>query len=56
MQDHKRQQELREQEAEFKRKEEEAKVECKQCGNRWTPRTANPKCCTKCKRYDWNKK
>lgn len=31
-------------------------LKCKQCGYVWNPRTANPKQCPKCKRYDYNPK
>lgn len=29
-------------------------VECRRCGHKWTPRTASPKVCPRCKHYDWN--
>ena len=28
-------------------------VHCNQCGFDWEPRVANPRACTRCKRYDW---
>jgi len=36
---------------------EEAKLkyQCLRCGNKWTPRTENPKQCPKCKSPYWNK-
>ncbi len=30
------------------------RYKCKQCGWEWTPRTAHPAVCPKCKRRDWN--
>ena len=29
--------------------------ECKRCGYEWKSKMEEPKCCPKCKRYDWNK-
>jgi predicted nucleic acid-binding Zn-ribbon protein len=30
---------------------------CKRCGHLWAPRTEErPKCCPKCKSYEWDKK
>ena len=29
---------------------------CLLCGYEWDSKIDNPKCCPKCKRYDWNKK
>jgi len=28
---------------------------CKRCNYEWESRKKNPKCCPKCKSYDWNK-
>jgi len=28
---------------------------CKACGYRWTPKIDNPKCCSRCKSFKWNK-
>ena len=32
-----------------------AEKTCRFCKYTWTPRRANPVCCPRCKRYDWNK-
>jgi len=29
--------------------------QCKRCGHKWIARTAEPKACPNCKRYDWKK-
>ena len=29
---------------------------CKVCGYKWNSKVNKPKCCPKCKRYDWNNK
>jgi len=30
-------------------------LKCKRCGYSWITRTNSPRCCPKCKSYDWDK-
>ena len=36
------------------KKEQETKLECLRCGNKWIPITKNPKVCPRCKSYQWD--